>query len=134
MVYAMGCSLGFSYQFTIAGSLPAYYSRSSTGYFPTLQSCQGRKLTTHLHLLLRLSTSRHYLYPPLWALMVCKANYTIYLHNKGRNGLVTLNPLLPFILLERTSKDGSTLISEGEDSTRHLHAGFRFVFNVLNRA
>lgn len=121
-------------QFTISGPLPAYYPRSSAGYFSTLQSCQGRKLTTHFNLLLRLRTSGPVSLLPLGALMVCKANITIYLHNKGRNGLVTLNPLLPFTLLERTSKDGSSLISGGEDSTRHLHAGFRFVLNVLNLA
>jgi len=128
LVLAMGCSLGFSYQFTISGSLPAYYSMRSAGSSPRMQSCQGRKLTTHLHLLLRLRTSGAVFLLPLWALMLCII--------KGRMvwSPSTLNPLLPSTLLEHTSKDGSILISEGEDSTRRLHTGSRFMFNVLNLA
>ena len=58
--------------------------------------------------------------------MVCKANFTIYLHNKGRNGLVTLNPQSsPTLHLVRVHLQGwQSFIAEGEDSTRHLHDGF----------
>jgi len=64
---------------------------SSAGSSNRMQSCQGRKVTTHLHLLLRLKTIGPVSLLPLWALMVCKASFIIYLHNKGRESLVILN-------------------------------------------
>lgn len=57
-------SLRFISQFTVSGTLPAYYSMNSAGSSPPApwkQSYQSRKLTTQVHLLLRLKTSGQYL-------------------------------------------------------------------------
>jgi hypothetical protein len=85
VITGVGYGLGFNSQFTVSGVMPAYYSMSSAGSSPRMHSCQGRKLTTH-HLLLILKTSGGVLLLPLYAYMSCKANFTIYLHNKGRDG------------------------------------------------
>jgi hypothetical protein len=84
-------SMGFSSQFTVSGEMPAYYSMTSSSSSPRIQSDQGRKLTTHLCLLLILKTSGAVLLLLLYIFMLCQANFTIYLHNNGRDGLVTLN-------------------------------------------
>jgi len=76
-------SLGFISQFTASGMLPAYYSMISAGSSSRTHSHRGRKLTIHLHLLLRLKTSGP----------VSLASFTTYLHNKGRDCLVILNTL-----------------------------------------
>jgi len=81
-------SLGFNSQFTVLRALPPYYSKSSVGSSPQMQTCQGRKLTTPFHL--------------LFSGPVSLANFTAYLHNKGRDSLVILNT--SFGLLTKSKK------------------------------
>jgi len=70
---------------------------SSAGSSPWMQSCEGRKLATCLHLLLRLKKSGTVSLLLLYACMVCKANFIIYLRNLGMDGLAILNT--SFILI-----------------------------------
>jgi hypothetical protein len=123
-------SLGFNSQHTGSRTLPTSYSmccRCSLPRVPWHEADNSPPFRA-----VNKNEQRLYLYrlpppPPHLPSLCAQCYFTIYLHNKGWDYLVILNPLLPSALLSRTSQNGSTLISEAEDHSGHFHGGFIFM-------